>query len=287
MLARLCDYCLFYLGVGAITLSLPYFYTPFFYPILAALTPILWVPIEAFCVSRWGKTPGKSIFGLSVYSAEGFMLSYKEALKRALFLPKAKGIVRQKPVSLKRKLTATIASCVVMLSALYGNALALWSVGLDSRSDLSGWVQYASSEPGFKVAFPSDPEEIAQELVIPDSGKVLNYAELKSQESRKVSYSVSHLNLPRKWRWASNTTLLKGVLELIVKHSENASLLEKEFRTHGPHRVLDYRMKQGSEEMRGRLIIVGSTLYKLTVVYPPTKGDESQITAFLDSFEVN
>src|SRR5690242_7703676 len=99
MLARFCDYCLFYLVTGAIALSLPYFYPVYFYPLLAIATPLLWVPLEALCITKWGKTPGKAIFGLSVYSAEGFMLPYKEAFKRALGLRSAKGIVRQKPVS--------------------------------------------------------------------------------------------------------------------------------------------------------------------------------------------
>ena len=283
-LARFCDYCLFYLVAGAITLSLPYFYPPFFYYFLAIATPLLWIPLEAFLISKWGTTPGKALFGLSVQSAEGFKLSYSKALKWSAFLPGRSGSVHQRKTSVKRKLCGFVISSLFILSAIYGNALALWSVGLE-KGNLSGWVQYSSEEAGFKVAFPKDPEYASKELVIPDSGKILNYEEITSQEGKKVSYSVSHLKLPGKWTWAGKTTLLKGVLDLIVKHEEGAQLLDKQFKTHGNLRVLDYRMLHGKEEMQGRLIIIGRMLYKLTVSYPVAKADESQIDPFLDSFE--
>lgn len=286
MLSRICDYCLFYLVIGGIALSLPYFYMPFFYCSLALATPFLWLFLEAFFLSRWATTPGKFLFGLSVYQAEGFKLSYKQALGWALCLPKRRGILHQRGVSFKRKAVAVIASAVIGFSALYGNALALWSAGLDEKQGVVGWVQYSSDQAGFKISFPKDPQEISQELIIPD-GKTLPYEEVKSQESRKVAYSVSYLDLPKKWRIAGNTTLLKGVLDLIVKHSPEATLIEKEFGVHGKYRVLDYKMIQGKEEIQGRLIITGSaTLYKITVTYPIEQPDHAKIFAFLDSFEV-
>lgn len=285
-LARFCDYCLFYLAAGAITLSLPYFYIPCFYYFLALATPLLWIPLEAFFISRWATTPGKAIFGLSVHGTERSKLSYSKALKWSSFLPGREGSVYQKETSFKRKLLAFVTSILFVLAAVYGNALALWSVGL-AKGDVSGWIQYSSEEAGFKVAFPKDPELESKEIAIPNSDKVLNYEEITSQESRKISYSVSHLKLPGAWTLAGKTTLLKGVLDLMVQHTEGAQLLDKQFTTHGNHRVLDYRMLQGKEEMHGRLIIVGRMLYKLTVTYPEAKAEDSQITPFLDSFEVS
>lgn len=286
MMARLSDYCLCYLLISAIMFALPYFYPPYFYLICAGLTPFIWIPIEALCISRWGRTPGKALFGLAVHTAEGFMLSYRQAFKRACFSPSRPGLICQSPISWKRKMMAVAVGVVCVVASLYGNSLALWTTGLNERSDLNGWVQYASDEAGFKVAFPKDPEAISKELAIPNSDKVLSYQEVTSQESRKVSYSVSHLTLPKKWRLASNTTLLKGVLDILIKHSEGAVLVDKEFKKHGSARVLDYRILQGSDEMKGRLVIFNGILYKLTVTYPQSKGDDAQIVAFLDSFEV-
>ena len=161
------------------------------------------------------------------------------------------------------------------------------SVGLEKWISPEGWVQYSSEDAGFKVSFPTDPEAASKELVIPDSGKVLNYEEITSAEDEKVRYSVTHINLPRKWRSAGNTTLLKGVLDQLIQHTEGAELIEKEFKMYGSHRVLDFRLKEGKNEVKGRLIIVGGTLYRLTIAYPPSHAKELQGSPFLESFEIS
>src|SRR5262249_39272466 len=125
-------------------------------------------------------------------------------------------------------------------------------------------------------------------MVIPDSGKILPYEELTSTEKKdKVLYSLSHIELPRKWRLAGNTTLPKRVLAVLVKHTEGGELIEKELTKFSGHRVLDYRMKQGKEEVKGRLIIVGPTLFKLSITYPPSHAEEMKQNPFLDSFETS
>lgn len=286
ILARFCDYSLFFLFLGAITLFLPYFYGPFFYYFLALTIPFLWAPIEAFFLSKWKTTPGKALFGLKVTGPKGTALVYSSALKWCL-LCKSSAQWKQQKISLSRKLTALLTSSAFVLAAIYGNVLSLWSVGLEKGISPSGWVQYSSDDAHFKVSFPTDPETASKELVIPDSGKVLNYKEITTDEHEKVRYSVSHLELPRKWRLAGNTTLLKGVLDVLVQHTENCELLEKEFKVHNQNRVLDYRMKQGKDEMKGRLIIVNGTLYKLTISYPPSHKSSLNTNPFLDSFEIS
>jgi hypothetical protein len=285
-LARFCDYCLLYLFLGAITLFLPFFYGPLFYYFLALCVPLVWAPIEAFLISRWAATPGKILFGLTVRHVKGAKLSYKAALKKAFFLPGRPGVVQHGKMSFKRKLFAFAASAAFMLAAIYGNVFALWSVGLSRGIPVERWVQYSSSDVGFKVSFPTDPEHASKELVVPDSGKVLSYKEITSDENEKIFYSLSHLKLPGTWRLAGTTTLLKGVLDVMVKHT-NAELIEKEFKASGGQRVLDFRMKQGEEEVKGRLIKVKGTLYKLTITYPSSHSAKMQGNPFLDSFEVN
>jgi hypothetical protein len=284
-LARFCDYSIFYLTIGAASLFIPYFYGPLFYYYLALIIPFLWVPVEAFLISKWGTTAGKAFFGLSVSSAAERNLSYKAALKWSLFLPRNKAVVRQQKVSWKRKLCAFVTSSAFVLAAVYGNVLAHWSVGLEKGISPEGLVEYSSNDTGFKVSFPTDPETVSKELVLPDTGKVLPYKEITTDENEKVRYSLTHLDLPRKWRLAANATLLKGVLDQLVKHIPGTEILEKEFKMYGEHRVLDFRMQQGKDEVKGRLIIVGGTLYKLTIVYPPSHSIHLEGNPFLDSFE--
>lgn len=286
-LARFCDYSIFFLFLGAITLFLPYFYGPFFYYAIAAAVPFLWIPVEALLYNKWGTTPGKALFGITVRNRVNANLSYLAGLKQALFFPGRTGFMRQKKASWKRKLFAFLTCSLFVLGAVYGNILSTWSVGLEKGISPDGWVQYSCEDTGFKVSFPTDPEAESKELVIPDSGKVLNYKEITSDENNKVLYSVSHMELPRKWRLAADTTLLKGVLEQMVLHIPGTELMEKEFKSIGSYRVLDFTMKQDKEEVMGRLIIVSGTLYKLTITYPPSHRDKLADNPFLDSFEVS
>src|SRR5580700_11274351 len=228
-LARFCDYCLFFLTLGAITLFLPLFYSPLFYYYLAFAVPLLWAPMEAFLTSKWGTTPGKALLGLSVRDALGFKLPLPLSFRRALFLPGRPGTILQKKISWKRRVSAFVVGFAFALSATYGNFLALWSVGLNQGIFPNEWIQYTSDDAGFKVLFPTNPEEAYKQLVIPDSGKVLDYEEL-STESNKMHYSVSHMTLPRRWRLAGDATLLKGVLDVIVKYTDGAELVEKDFK---------------------------------------------------------
>lgn len=287
VMARFCDYAIFFLVLGTISLFLPFFYAPFFYYFLALAIPLLWVPVEAFLISKWGRTPGKFLFGFTVRTLIGLKLSYFEAFKWSLFLPGRPGTLRQKHVSWKRRWVGFVSSSAFVLAALYGNALTLWSTGLNQGISQEGWVQYSSDDARFKVSFPKDPEEASKELVIPDSGKVINYEEVTSHHNKKVHYSVAHLKLPGKWKLAASATVLKGVFDGLVVHTENVEVLQKDFSKFGRYRVLDYRLQQGDELMRGRLIIVSGILYKLTVTYPKSFAGELENDPFLDSFEVS
>ena len=95
------------------------------------------------------------------------------------------------------------------------------------------------------------------------------------------------MELPSKWRLAGSSTLLKGGLDIMVKYMPDTTLIDKKFITHQGHRGLDFHLKQGEDEVQGRLILVGTTLYKLTVTYPLSLEQEVQDNPFLDSFDLS
>ena len=192
-------------------------------------------------------------------------------------------------MSFKRKLTAFILAACAILVALFGKPLTYYSIGLDAKISQNGWMQYYSLTRGFTVNFPSNPQEESKQLEIPDAGKVLNYEEVSTQHTKDVLYSVSYMELPSKWRWAGSNTLLKGALDLLVKYAEMPTeVLSREIFLYQNHRAIDFHLKQGESEVRGRFILVDNTLYKLTVVYPETVKDKvEQGTPFLDSFDLH
>ena len=50
--------------------------------VISFAIPFLLIPIESFMLSKWGTTPGKWLFGLSVWNRNGYTLSYEEAKTR-------------------------------------------------------------------------------------------------------------------------------------------------------------------------------------------------------------
>lgn len=288
LLARFVDYLLLFLVGGSISMFFPWFISTLYYFVFALLVPFLWIFIEALLVSLKGTTPGKALFGIKIFDRKGSRLSYWESFKVAACFGSKNTSVYQVSLSFKRRTAALIIVAGCAIVSTFGNALAKWSIGLE-RGILTtdGWIQYAHEDAGFKVHFPNDPQEESKLLLIPEANKVLNYQELKTHQNKQVYYSVTYMDLPRKWKMAGSTTLLKGALDIIVKHMPETTIVDKKFSTHQTYRSLDFRLKQGKQEVRGRLILVGMTLYKLTVTYPPSLEQELQDNPFLDSFDLS
>lgn len=287
LLARLTDYFSFFLAGGAVSLFLPWFLETYDYLIFAFLIPYLYLPLEAVLLSRFGTTLGKALFGIKAFNEKGKKLSFKQALKQACCFCRKPGNLRQSTLSWHQKLSSTLFLLGCIFLSFFGNTLTQWGMGLRPGLSQEGWIEYTHDEAGFKVHFPRNPEEEVKQLEVPGSDNVFDYQELTAHQDKKVYYSVTYMELPRKWKLAGSNTLLKGTLGLIVHYSPETTLLSKELITHQSHRALNFHMKQGEEEVKGRLILVGTTLYKLTVVYPPELASELEESLFLDSFDLS
>ena len=286
-LARFVDYLLLFLVGGSISMFFPWFIDTLYYLAFALAVPFLWIPIEALLVSLTATTPGKALFGIKIFERTGRKLSYWESFKAACFFVPKNIAIRQMALSFKRRITALIIIAGCAIASIFGNALTKWSIGLEKGISTEGWIQYAHEDAGFKVHFPNDPQQESKLLPIPEANKVLNYEEIKTHQNKEVFYSVTYMDLPRKWKMAGSTTLLKGALDIMVKYMPGTTIIEKKFSTHQTHRSLDFRLQQGDQHVKGRLILDGTTLYKLTITYPPSLEAELQDNPFLDSFDLS
>jgi uncharacterized RDD family membrane protein YckC len=284
--AKCIDYSLFYMVVSLISLFVPYYFDDIYYVGLALATPILWAPIEAFLIAKYKTTIGKLLFGVRIENHVGGRLPYLIALKRSFFWGVRPGVMRQKELTKARWTVGILVFCLLASSAVFEKEITEFTTGFEKYKTADGWIQYTSSHGGFRVIFPQDPEEESKLLPVPAQKKTLNYNELKSYQTQKVYYTVSYMELPRKWKLAGTSRLLQGALDVIIEHTPNSKLLYKQFTKHKNYRALDFHSKQGDEEVQGRLILVGTTLFRLTVVYPPSLAHQLQHHEFLDSFEI-
>jgi uncharacterized RDD family membrane protein YckC len=286
LVAKVIDYCLFYIVATFISLFMPFYIEEYFYLIFGILLPIFWIPFEALLISKWATTPGKRLFGLQVRNHVGGKLPFWIALKRSFCIGVRPGLIKQKPISVRRKIIGCVICLISVFGAAFEQELSDYGTGYGRYNAVEGWHAYTSEKGGFRVLFPNNPQEEAKQLPLPDQNRTLKYNELTSYQNKKVYYSVSYMELPRKWKLAGTSRILSGALEGIVEHTPESELLMKHFTKHKNYRALDFHYSQSGEDVQGRLILVGTTLFRLTVSYPPSLAHKLQQEEFLNSFEV-
>lgn len=278
--ARVIDYCLVF-GFGLLlSLVLPFDVNPLFYLLFGMAVPPLFVPLEALFLSLWKTTPGKAFFGISLSEKP----SYKEAFQRAFFLKNRPGVLKQIPPPLFRILLGYTVTLALLTFTILSKQLTEYTIGFEQQQKITGWVQYSSKEAGFHVHFPTDPQQEAKEVALPHSSGSVNYNEFKSQTEPHVTYSVSYIDLPKKWSFVSSKRILRGVFDVLYKLESANELFSKEFTVHKSHSAMDFHYKKGDEEIVGRLIRVGQRLFKVTIAYPASLKDRPIAHEFLESF---
>jgi hypothetical protein len=149
------------------------------------------------------------------------------------------------------------------------------------------WIAYSSSDQRFQVQFPKFPIHESKQIEIPNANQSIDYKEMRAETSQ-IAYSVSYIDFPKKWRLVGSNTLLKKSLAVLIEHeTAGQQLLEQTPTRHNGLPALDYLVKRGEEQIQGRLIVSGTTLYRLTTTYLPTLASDIQHTQFVESFQLN
>ncbi len=161
-----------------------------------------------------------------------------------------------------------------------------WSPYASSERDFLGkWKPYSSSDQRFRVDFPKDPVHESKQIAIP-STEPLQYNEIRAEQS-DVIYAVSYMDFPSKWRLAGTSTLLKKSLLILIEHeAREQKLVEQKLTTHNGFPAIDYLIKEGEKEIKGRLILVNHTFYRLTATYPSTIASQARHMDFVNSFNL-
>jgi uncharacterized RDD family membrane protein YckC len=285
--AKVVDLCLFYIVTTFFSLFLPFYIDGVYYLVFALFLPLFWMPVEAFLLSFFATTPGKKLFGIEVRTHIGTKLSYLVALRRAAYLRARPGLIRKSPLSTKRKWIAALVLIASVFTAAFEQELSDYSTGFQGAKSVDGWIDYTSQDGGFSILFPTDPQKESKLIPLPEQNRTLNYNELTSNPEKKISYSLSYMNLPKKWKLAGASRILQGALDGIVEHSDSATLVSKEYGKYLNYRSLDFAYSQDGQNVQGRLILVGTTLYRLTVTCPPAKEGGINHEQFFNSFDVH
>lgn len=149
------------------------------------------------------------------------------------------------------------------------------------------WKAYKCKDGGFIVHFPTKPTVEEKVLPMPSGKQELCYSEYTSQPEEDVTYSVAFLDLPKKWTMFGTKTLLKESLNIIVENTPGLQIKTKEFnQLEDGRKVLDFQGMCGEKYVEGRLLLDGSTLFKIEAVHPSDEVNDSHIQKFLESFNL-
>ncbi len=284
--ARAIDYSIFFLFETVVAAFLPFSLTDLFYLYAIFITPLFWVPLEAYLISTWGTTPGKALCGILVRTGKGGKVGYKNALMKACFLKKSEAYSFSKNILFRATQWIMVVGTVV---ACWGSSI----LGVPMMShhsgmfvSISGWMDYQDYQKGFSILFPSYPESSSENFDNPHTRDVLTYNELKSCENDKVCYTVGYLDLPRSWRFAGANTLLKGALEIVIQHEKSGDLVFSQLTRHQRNPAIDFEIAKGKTIEKGKLVLIGRTLYRLMVTQPQSHSD-TNLKPFIDSFQLS
>jgi hypothetical protein len=250
----------------------PFEFNEKFYFYLGLLVPLCFAPLEVFLLKKFGTTLGKKIFGIQLPP-----MGWKESLAWAFCLKPKKGLTA-KPIPRWRYFIALAMAIAAGTTFFKSQEITEAAIHYEQQVAGKDWIDYISDDGRFKVSFPKKPEVAS--TTVEDH----NLHEFKVE--KEASFSVSYIDLPRKWRLFSAPTLLKGAMKVILERTPSMELIEKKLVKHKNYPAMDFRMKEKENEIEGRLILVDNTLYRLMVTYYPDTPRQLQHDVFVSSFEL-
>jgi len=262
-----------------------FLFTPLSFICVAFTAFILTSLVEAFLLTTWGKTIGGAILGIEIKDkVTSKKLSLKQALSKMFFFSSSHKIVTT-PSPFFMKWGGVL---VIAASSWLGFNESFFSLKKPVVSSIEhitveGWKTFHSDEIGFAVDFPTDPYKLENTLDLPGRRSVI-FQEIKSLKEQ-IAYSVSYLHIPKKWLMFRSSTILNGALKVLTDAQYNSEVVQKQVVSHRKYPALDFYIKQGDEILKGRLILVGSTLYRVMITQPKADEFSSDLQLFVDSFE--
>ncbi|MBP9841020.1 MAG: RDD family protein [Simkaniaceae bacterium] len=324
--ARALDYLFFYVGIALGIFISPFIVPDVLYLIAALFIPLFFLPFETLYLKLFGTTPGKALLGIHLRTKNKEKPSWKQAFKRS-FEVAARGtgfgipfinvicmyfyfkkLRKKEPqeldvyISSKRIFKTCFASLLFILVALPAGIPSIQDRFFDTGTPLFSdmlrqgefhlaenlrWKKFTAPQGDFTINFPKLPKEESRKLPIPNSKNTLPYTEFQCTHTSGTNYSISYTILPSKWLKYSSSLVLKGSLRFINKHIGKSEIVSKRVHRFKSLPALDYTLFNGEVEQRGKLILIGNTLYKIEVTYRPSQKEsvEKTLNAFLNSFE--
>ena len=150
-------------------------------------------------------------------------------------------------------------------------------------TDTSTWKEFNSTIGKFKATFPTYPEYETQNIEI--RGFSLKYDIYSSETSDGTTYMINMVTYPSGVDTSNPDINLEGSLNGALASDEGNKLISSNFTYFNGYRALDFLIINGDIiYMKGKIIMVGKTLYQIMVAYESQNYNESIYNNFINTF---
>lgn len=160
-------------------------------------------------------------------------------------------------------------------------------LAMDNSTTPINWFTYTSPKDNFSILFPKNPTYDSKENIdIEDSDLTYSWHKYEA-EDKKSTFFVYKYMYSEALDIKDKDKLLGTYLKTIVGVRSDTKLISSSYGNQGTQRTLDFVIKNKSEVVSGRLILVGQTPYLLMMDYYPEDYDSAVYERFINSFKTS
>lgn len=178
---------------------------------------------------------------------------------------------------------------IVIIAAVAGIVALRGSNKTKELSDFySNWKTVEGKVGSFTAKFPNQPEYASQDLPIPNSKQVLKQ-EIFVGNSNKMSFFATATKYPIEPK-GDLETLLRASLDGVAKSIPEVQSVSGKFTVplREPYNYLAFEIRSGQNatNYKGRIYLVGDTLYQIYATYPEGSYQDNEFANFENSFVI-
>lgn len=155
-----------------------------------------------------------------------------------------------------------------------------------SDETLAVWREYHSDVGKFKVLFPAYPQHANEVVPVPNTHVYLEYNIYIAEPDVHSSYMVSLITYPGEMDVTNPENILQTVMSEMLQANPLNQLKQVNLSYFEEHPQLEFTIENPEISMVNRAIMVGHTLYLLTVTHTAGEDSNGDEVKFTQSFEL-
>ena len=151
---------------------------------------------------------------------------------------------------------------------------------------LATWREFTSTVGGFRVDFPAYPQHANEIVPVPNTDMYLEYNIYVAEPDKDSSFMLSLITYPKEMTVNRPENILQTVMNEMLLANPTNQLRQVSLGDYQGHPQLEFQIQNQDIHMWNRAIMVGHTLYLITVTATHKGDTEKSYARFNRSFEL-